>query len=74
MIKKYYIGTKYGHNDIVQHYIAYDQLTVVDAKNKEDWTFGVIVLTAYDTKDEYVSELGKITHNGQLILNYKGHN
>lgn len=57
---KFYIGERHNPQLSKPYYKAYGQLSVKDAKSKENCLYGSMYLTPYDTEEEYNKAIDKL--------------
>jgi hypothetical protein len=68
-MKKFYIGERINPQLNKSYYRAYGQLTKLEAKRKENPIYGSMIITSYNTEEEYNKELDKLRNEGFSISN-----
>jgi hypothetical protein len=64
MAKKFYIGRRDNPQLPKPYFNGYGLLTKKDAAKKEDTLYGSMVLTSYDTEEEYETRINELKEEG----------
>ena len=65
---KFYIGERNNPQLDKPYYKAYGQLSIRSAKQKEKSIYGSMILTSYDTVDEYSIAILKLNEKGLKVI------
>ena len=65
--KKFYIGRRDNPQLPRPYFIAYNQLTKIEAKKKENCSYGSMSLTSYESIEEYNIEIEKLKKAGLKV-------
>jgi hypothetical protein len=69
MTKKFYIGERFNPQFKHSYYLKYGQLTKKEAKKEEECIYGSMILTGYETEEEYNKAAKDIFVGGFIIKN-----
>jgi hypothetical protein len=68
MAKLFYIGERINPQLSKPYFNAYGQITKKRAEKIENPLYGSIILTAYNTKEEYVAAKEKLYNDGFRVI------